>query len=499
MAINKDHEAELQEMCAKFVRDPYGFVMWAFPWGEEGTVLEDEDGPDEWQTKLLKDLGHALTYGWVDNNGVQVDCTSGIQLACRSGHGIGKSALMAMLEIWFQSCHPQCMTITTANTDTQLKSKTWRELAKWHKLAINAHWFEWSATRFVFRGDPVNWGGNAIPWSEKNPEAFAGAHAKYLMIKFDEASAIPDIICQTAEGAMTDVGGVKIWIKFGNPTRPTGDFAECFKKKRKYWIRYEIDSRTSKRTDKKKIQEWIDIYGDDSDFVRVRVKGQEPRSGVKQFIPNDIVEEAAGKVIHPTAYINSPKIVGVDVALEGDDQTVIVVRQGMAAYSLTKFRESDALKLSGIIAQFIKDKEPDQVFVDNGNIGPVIVQNLHRWGHQHLVTAVNFGGKSDLEQCKNKRTAMWWHMRDWLASGGCIPDDQELRDDLIGPEYFPDDNGIVCLERKKDMKARGLASPDCGDSLALTFAFPVAAKSDQMKHRANRRAQEQKDYKYFDY
>jgi hypothetical protein len=447
---------------------------------------------------VLKDIGHGLQHGWIENNGVQVDCSTGIRIAVRSGHGIGKSALMAMLDHWFVSTHPNPQSVTTANTDTQLKSKTWREMAKWHKLLINNHWFKWTATKLICLAEPETWYSSAIPWSENNPEAFAGTHEKYLMAKFDEASAIPDIIWEVTEGAMTESNGLKIWVVFGNPTKPTGRFSECFKRHRKYWVCYEIDSRTSKRTDHALLQQWIDLYGEDSDFVRVRVKGQEPRSGAKQFIPNDIVDAALGKVINPSTYIDSPKIIGVDIALEGNDQTAVIIRQGLAAYGLKKFRESDALKLSGVIAQIIQEQDPDAVFIDNGNIGPVIVQNLHRWGYANVVMGVNFGGQSALEQCKNKRAEMWWRLRDWLVEGA-MPNDSELRDDLIGPESIPDEvSGKVLLEKKKDMKSRGLPSPDCGDALALTFAFPVQHRSAAVSNFNRRTAKTNYDLLDFD-
>jgi len=474
-----DIEAQLQKDICGFVRDPYGFVMFAYPWGEPGTPLENETGPDEWQTKVLKDIGHALTHGWVMNNGVRIEIKNGrIWLAVRSGHGIGKSALMAWLDHWFASCHPDPQCITTANTDTQLRTKTWRENAKWKELLINAHWFTWTATKLIFKGRPNTWYTQAIPWSKHNTQAFAGTHEKYLMMKFDEASQIFDGIWEVTEGAMTEPNGLKLWIVFGNPTQATGRFSECFKKRRKFWITYEIDARTSKRTDKELIKDQIEFYGIDSDFVKVRILGQEPSAGTKQFIGTDIVEAAMGKVIHPSQYISMPKILGVDIARFGDDKTVFIKRQGLASYGLTKLAKLDSLTVAGLIAQIIKDWLPDQVFLDMGNTGAAIYDLLIGWGYEDYVTGIWFGGSSDDKQTYfNKRIEMVGGVKNWLTNGGAIPDDNELRDDITGPEYFFNPAEQMQLERAEDMKGRGLASPDCLMSLGLTFAHPVVKKS----------------------
>lgn len=474
-------DAMLADDMGRFFADPLGFVMYAYEWGRGD--LDAFEGPFDWQKKFLVRWGELIKERGFDYATQQA--VDAIRMARVSGHGIGKSALVAWIVDFIMSTRPFCHGTVTANTAAQLENKTWPEISKWTKRCITSHWFKVKSGRGsmkIYHVDhPDDWYCAAQTSKKENSEAFAGQHAvtSTSFYIFDESSAIPDQIDDVAEGGLTD--GEPMFFKFGNPTRNTGKFKECFTKQRHRWDTDRIDSRDVPITNKAQIQRWIDDYGEDSDFVRIRVKGVFPRASVKQFIPGDIVDAAAGKQISAYAYIDAPKIVGVDIALQGDDQTVMVTRQATAMYGLQKFREANALKLSGIIAQYIREAYPDQVFIDNGNIGPVIVQNLHRWGFEKIVTGVDFGGESGLQQCRNKRAEMWWRYRDWLADGGAIPDDQELKDDLIGPEYFTDDNGRVQLEAKKDMKSRGLASPDCGDAGALTFAFPVAAKSDSVE------------------
>ena len=488
-------EERLQEQIAQFWCNPLGFVEFAYPWGEAGTPLENETGPDKWQRKLLLDLGHAITDGYVENNGVRIECRNGaIYISARSGHGIGKSALMSWLVHWFQSCFANPQAVVTANTENQLKNKTWREVAKWHKLLINRHWFRWSPTKFTNLADPSTWFAAATPWSERSPEAFAGTHENHTMMLFDEASAIPDIIWENAEGAMTDIAGISLWVVFGNPTRNTGRFSETFKSERGRWISYEVDSRDSKRTNKELIQQWIDLFGVDSDFVRVRVRGMEPRAGAKQFIPNDIVEEAMGRRIHQKDYYFAPKVIGVDIAREGDDQTVVVVRQGKAMLSMDKYRGERTQNVAGVIAEVMAKEDPDHVFLDMGNTGAAVYDLLCGWGLGGSITGVWFGVRMPARHpYVNRRTDMWGNMRRWISDGGCLLRDNEMRDDLIAPQYDTDESGQVILEPKKAMKARGIASPDCGDALALTFAAPVQRK-ETVFESPQARAQAEADY-----
>lgn len=441
-----------------FFSKPTEFVYFAFPWGEG--LLKDEAGPDDWQKDLLDELGRG-----------SMTPEQAIQIAVASGHGIGKTAFIAWVILWFMSTRVNPQIVTTANTKTQLETKTWRELAKWHNLLKypeHRGMFEWTATKFYLKDRPATWAASAIPWSKEKSEAFAGTHDENVLVLFDEASLIDDVIWEVTEGAMTTPGA--IWIAFGNPTRNTGRFRECFGRFKHRWITRQIDSRTAKKTNNAQIEQWISDYGEDSDFVRVRVKGQFPRASSMQFIPTDLVEASLGKVYHESEYMHAPKILGVDVARFGDDQSVIQRRQGLMAFAPKKFRELDNMTLAGVVANEIKDFKPDAVFIDQG-AGTGVIDRLRQLGYD--VIEVPFGSSSSSKKYFNKRAEMWGLMRDWLTQGGALPDDQEILLDLIGPEYGFSASDAIQLERKEDMKKRGLSSPDCGDALALTFAHPV--------------------------
>jgi hypothetical protein len=253
-------------------------------------------------------------------------------------------------------------------------------------------------------------------------------------------------------------------------------------KRRDRWICYEVDSRDCTRTDKVLFERWAKEYGEDSDFFRVRVRGKKPRAGIVQCIPTDLVEAALGVVIGPELYAHRSKVLGVDIAREGDDKTVFIGRQGLATMDLEKYRELNHQTVAGMIVERLKRHGYDHCFLDMSNTGGAVVDLIREWGWGHMVTGVWFGERANKSKMyANKRAEMYADgIVRWLQDGGCLVDDNELRDDLIGPEKGYDRQDRILLEKKKDMKARGLASPDCADALALTFAAPVPKKQHEV-------------------
>lgn len=405
--------------------------------------------PDEWQIDVMN----------------AVVCNQRVAVA--SGHGIGKSACIAWLIHWFISTRPDPQIVVTANTKNQLDSKTWRELAKWNKQARNASWFEYSATKFFLKDSPETWFAAAIPWTEHNSESFAGTHEEHVLVLFDEASNIAQTIWDVVEGAMTTAGAK--WVAFGNPTRNTGAFRECFGKFRHRWVTRQIDSRSAKMVDTKQVQQWVDDYGEDSDFVRVRVRGEFPRAGSNQFISGEDVERCVAYV--DENYEHFPRVMAVDVARFGDDSSVICIKQGRKVYPLLKFKGLDTMELSSRVIEEIKEWKPAAVVIDGVGVGAGVVDRVSQLGYSHLITELNGGSRPiDPVTYFNKRAETWGLMRDALRAGMEIPDDRELRDDLIGPEYGFTAKQQIQLEKKEDMKRRGLSSPDCGDALAMCFS-----------------------------
>lgn len=470
MAI--DPEIALADAVGSFVHDPLGFVLFAYPWGQKGTQLAEERGPRDWQRGVLTEIGDALQRGAEIREAIQP-----VLEAVASGHGIGKSALVAWLIDWAISTREHTRGVVTANTEAQLRTKTWPEVKKWHGLSINSHWFDCEATSIHAKGElGKTWRIDASPWSEHNTEAFAGLHNKggRILILFDEASAIADKVWEVAEGAATDEGTEVIWAVFGNATRNAGRFRECFRKYSHRWKTRQIDSRTVEGINREWINKLVQDNGEDSDLVKVRVRGMFPSASFKQFISAEDADKAFGKHLDVSHFNFAPKIITVDPAWSGDDPLVIGLRQGLVFRVLRSIPKNDNdVQIAQLVAQYEDDEQADAVFVDGG-YGTGIVSAGRTMGRNWLI--VWFAEKSPDAGYLNMRAYMWGMGKKWLKEGGAIPKDHELYDEIIGPETVPRLDGKIQLESKEDMKRRGLKSPNRADSLMLSFAYPVAAK-----------------------
>jgi hypothetical protein len=474
----EDEQALMARLWTPAIKDnPLAFVMYAFPWGTPGTPLEHFTGPRKWQREVLQDLAEHIK----QNRG-KIDFDT-LREAISSGRGIGKSALVSWLTIWMLSTRIGSTTIISANSEAQLRSVTWAEITKWLAMSLNSHWFEVSATRLMpakwltelverdLKKGTRYWGVEGRLWSAENPDAYAGVH-NYdgVMVIFDEASGIDDGIWSVTSGFFTENTPNRFWLAFSNPRRNTGYFYETFHSKREFWKTKVVDARTVEGTDKQVYQQIIDEYGSDSAQAHVEVYGEFPNAGDDQFISSGVVDEAMARPKYQD--MSAPIIIGVDPARFGADATVIAVRQGRDIVRIDRHRGDDTMTVVGHIIEAIEEWKPALVVIDEGGLGAGIVDRLKE--QRYKIKGVNFGNKSATPiMYGNKRAEMWGKMKEWLKTAS-IPKDRFLKTDLISPMMKPDSRGTIFLESKKDMKSRGLASPDAADAICVTFAFPVA-------------------------
>jgi hypothetical protein len=475
--VHEGGEADiLIEELGSYALRPRDFVYWAFPWGEAGTEFANRKGPEPWQSEVLFYLQQRL-----QTQALEIALCEAIQMAVRSGHNIGKSALVCWLIIWALSTREDTKGVVTANTEKQLRLKLWAELAKWHRLFIARQFFKVTATSYQ-ASDPdreKEWRIDAIPWSEDNPEAFAGLHnyGKRIIVIFDEASGIADKIWETMDGVMNERDTEIIWLATGNPTRNTGRFRECFNRDGQgvFWQGFKVDSREVSFTNKERIQKAIDLWGLDSDYIKVRWLGEFPLSGNSQLISADVIRAAMARPA--VAYPYEPLIFALDVARFGDNASVLVARRGKDAKSQTRWRWNglSTTELGNVVGALIHAHSPDAVFVDEGGIGGGVIDFLRHLGHS--IVGVHFGGLAARplggELAANKRAEMYLSLRHWLREGGAIEDDEQIFRELIAQEYgHQKRTEAILLTPKEDMDE----SPDWADALALTFAHPVSKR-----------------------
>ena len=217
--------------------------------------------------------------------------------------------------------------------------------------------------------------------------------------------------------------------------------------------------------------------------------------GDDQLIALADTEDSAKRVYQQNHVKLFPVILGIDPARFGDDRSVVFRRQGKQAFKPVVYRGIDNMELASRVANLIEEYDPDAVFCDAG-AGSGVIDRLRQLSYD--VIEIPFGGKAmKPEQYINRRSEMWWLMKQWIEEGGAIPNDVALKQELATPIYWYDNVGRRVLESKDQIKTRlqGAGSPDLADALALTFALPVAKKVPEDIYIKRRKVSTQKaDY-----
>lgn len=475
-------DLQLAQELSNFYDNPLGFVMFAYPWGQLGTELEHETGPDENQVEFLVSLGKEVRQRGF--NGMSP--VMPILMNESSGHGTGKSAQGAWICDWILGTRPHSIGTVTAGTFAQLESRTWAAIRYWTKLSVIGHWFDIQARGIHHKKFPETWKVVAQTCKEENAQSFAGQHAKgstswYL---FDEASEVPDKVFHTAYGGLTD--GEPMFFAWGQMVRNTGEFYRiCFGDLAARWNHRRVDSRTSRFTNKPYIKQIETDYGPESDTFKVRVLGYPPSASELQYIDKARIDAARGRV--GFAMADEPLIAGFDVSGGGRAWNVIRFRRGldgnpkdMKPIRIPGEHDPDRSQRVALCAELLSDRRPGHViaamFVDSA-FGAAIVVRLQAMGFKN-VFEVNFGAASPDMHFLNMRAYMWGKCKEWLLLGGLPPDDEKLAAQLGLPGYHVNNSGKLVIESKADIQARGEESPDDADSFNLTWAMPVNIKTN---------------------
>lgn len=443
-------------------------IYWDDPVAFAQDILKFE--PDEWQRNVLNDLA--------GNPFVSV----------RSGQGVGKTGLEAVAALWYLCCRPNPKVICTAPTRQQLNDILWAEIAKWLESSMVKNFLKWTKTKVYMIGSEERWFATAR--TATKPENMQGFHEDYMLFIVDEASGVADNIMEAILGTLS--GHENKLLMCGNPTRTSGVFYDSHHRDRADYKNHKVSSYDSSRASKENIERLIRKYGEDSDVVRVRVNGEFPKAEPDAFIALELVETATETRVEPTGRALH---LGVDVARYGDDATVIAPRMGGRLFDLQSYTKQNTTETSGYVIQTARDYHREYPFisdvvikVDDDGVGGGVTDQLEEvfqtenFPFSIRVIPIGNGRKAeDNEHYENRGTEIWAAVRDWLTENLSqyiqgveatvqFPDDEELISQLTSRKYKMTSKGRIMLERKDDMKKRGLDSPDRADAVALAFA-----------------------------
>ncbi len=442
--------------------------------------------PDKYQSQILRSIS--------ENQMTSV----------RSGHGVGKSAVEAWAIIWFLCTRPYPKVPCTAPTQHQLYDILWSEVSKWLRSnpALNNELI-WTKERLYMKDHPEEW--FAVARTASRPDALQGFHADDVLYIIDEASGVRDAIFEPILGSLSTEGAKLLMC--GNPTQLTGFFYDSHNKNRASYKTFHVDGRSSERVSDDYISRIINMYGEDSDVFRVRVAGEFPLVGDNIFIPMPLLEKSVS-----TEYTATQKPmqshIGCDVARFGDDKTVITYRVDEKSYIWKKRHGQDTMKTADdivelalmLIKKYDITKETDPLIpikIDDGGVGGGVVDRLKQMQEREPddlwwmdIVPVYFGQRIRHQYYYDTTTYMMAVLKNLLKTSdengeekqveAIIPDDDDLIGQLSCRRYSMTDNGRIKVESKKEMKARGVSSPDEADSILLCY-LPVKAKKFKKK------------------
>lgn len=479
-----------------FRNDPVGFALWSYPWGRAGTPFAHLKGPRDWQLEELERIGrHVEEQEFAIANGLPAKIW---RSSYSSGRGPGKTALFGMASHWHMSTHFGSTTTVAANTEGQMRTKTFPEFAVWVGSAVNRHWFTIESLRIVpqpwlldlvrksreeggLEIDPKYWFVQGQTWSEDNPSAFAGTHNPYgLMLLFDEAAGIHSEVWNTSEGFFTEVNPYRFWMAASQMRNRRGRMYEIHHDPRvgEGWRTRTLSTRGMPGVDQELIKDQIRRYGEDSDFVRVEIDGLPPRTSEDQFITWDAVRAAQGNNLGHD--YGEALVLGVDPAPRG--KTAWRFRQGrnardcVGALTFGSWDGLDNVQIANKVIDLDAKFKPDHICIDFG-MGTGVIDILRRRTLNARLHEVKFGDTAhdgkDTEYATHA-AELWSRVRDWLPGGMIEKDDGgkgTLSDQLTnrGWRWSGREDNKKILETKEDMKSRGVASPDDVDALACTF------------------------------
>lgn len=431
--------------------------------------------PDPWQVEALNALGGSY------NNRRRL-----MMKACT---GPGKSAVLAWIGLQRLSCygaknqHPKgaALSITRDN----LKDNLWSELSKWQKCSeFLTSEFTWTKEQIYANDHPETWFLSARSFAkdadkEAIGRALSGLHSPFPFILLDETGDMPNPVGLAAEQIFTGCPTDALIAGAGNPTSSTGLLYQVCNKLRGQWLNVTItadpdDPNRTPRVDIELAREQIKEHGRDNPWVMATILGLFPPVGFNSLMGIEDVEKAMNRHYRTPDYDHAPKIIGVDVAREGDDRSILFPRQGLVAFKPKVFRNVRSNILAGYVAQSEDKWDADGIIVDGtGGWGSGVIDALQTMGRVGF--DCQFAGKAFDPRYANKRAEIWFLMAEWVKNGGALPNESSLVAELTTPTFtFQGDK--LLIEPKDQVKKRLGKSPDLADGLALTFAFPIAAK-----------------------
>jgi len=470
------------QLFKEFQKSPILFInkMWGLSPQEKGTPFIKGKHITWQQVEILRAVEFAL----------QKQKSNRISIA--SGHGIGKSATISWLMLWYLFCFKDCQIACTAPSAEQMNDVLWKEAMKWIQKMPEPiqEKYQWTGSHIRISESPETWFARAKTARKEAPEALAGVHAEHVMLLVDEASGVPEEIYNTAEGSLTEDNTLVILIS--NPTRLVGYFYDTHHREQEHWQTLSFSTIDSPLKSSQKYE--IDMarkHGKDSDEYRIRVLGEFPaeeNADEKGYLPllsrKDINFMPDNYEFRQTE--GGSKRLMIDPAGEGRDKSVWAIRDRFVMKKLGEEAISTPKTIARRTMEYMDQYGilPENVFIDGYGVGAKVAQEIAVNPDYGRINVILTGEKAeDPEVYLNIRAESAFRLRQWLRDGGQIIDSPVWERELFAIRYKRNLAGKIQLMDKVSMKKLLNASPDNFDAISLGFVRAEGAYKSTRQHK----------------
>lgn len=480
------NKKQYEALAKKYKNDPLGFINDIIMW----EVLPDFDGTGGKRIKVSaqqKDVLESCVKSIKDRKPTSV----------KSGHGTGKTCVCSWIALWFIFTRYCSRGMITAPTERQLKTGVWQELKLWiANSLILSNFFVWGNEIIqvrAFQGEEGTVGGWDLELrTSSKPENVAGVHGKGgSLVIVDEASGITDEdIWTTLDGATTDKGS--LFLMIGNPTQLYGRFYDSFfTQKEEYHTMTLSCEAPDYRGDSALIKKWLNMWGRNSDRYRVRALGEFPKSSADSLISVEELFSCFGRHLESTKAF---PIISIDPSDSGNDSAEIISGNWYQIYDWqTIYGKTNSIKIADKVKKMLSKMRENshelgfpsdmkvKVIIDVNGVGVGVRDQLEMFSKELNIEIIsNKSSWAGNEQCERMKDWLWVAMKkmlEFISIPECKSCDKssalykkDFKSELesqICSRTFTMPNDKIIIESKEKLKARGLPSPDKGDSLSL--------------------------------
>lgn len=444
----------------------------------ERWMKRGQEDPEWWVRNIL-----GVKHLWAGQSEILKCINKCDRITVKSGHAMGKDFLGGALALWFLCSYTDSVVITTAATGRQVDKVMWGEIQRLYNNSTVPLGGK-MLSRELRMGDMWYCIGFTTKDEGDGVGKFQGFRNKNVLVIISEAQAVEDTIFDQIDTLLVTENSKLVLL--GNPLRTDGKFYQSFRDPSFKQFTFSCYDSPNVTRGKEVIpgmvtRKWINdkerrwVKG--TPMFETRVIGNFPKHATDTLLSLDDAKKAT-EVRDP---VKGYRVIAVDPARTGADKTAITLMEGGYQQRIEAEQGRLTTETTGKLVHMIRRFRPHRVVIDEGAMGAGVVDQLLEMmpvlEAQKIVfdlVPFQFGGKPADSKFTNLGSEAWFTVcKNIMAGKVKLVDDDDLLAQLTARKYTFTSTGKLGLEQKKELKKRGLPSPDMGDATVMGFYYSI--------------------------